>query len=89
MPHTGLFLLHSVDGDMDASTKRLTKPHSVKAICLTCRHQVVANAPPDFEVIDGGVILYCRECGTRQAISDARFADFWERVRMFREITKE
>lgn len=89
MPHTGLFLLHTVNGDIDASTQQLSQPRSVKALCLTCHHHVDASEPPDLEIIEGGVILYCRNCGTRQALTHARFTEFWERVRMFREITNE
>ena len=89
MPHTGLFLLHSVSGDIDASSKRLTHPRTVKALCLSCRYSVDATEPPDLEVIKDGIILYCRNCGTRQAISHERFAEFWDRVRIFREIANE
>lgn len=85
MPHTGLFILNRVRGEIESATKRLVKPRSVKAICLSCYCHVDASSPPDLEVIEGGVILYCRHCGARQAITDARFAEFWERIRIFHE----
>jgi hypothetical protein len=74
MTSTGLFYLQDVSGSSNDS--QFSCITSVQATCLNCRRALDASAPPKLEVIKGGAILYCPGCGTRQAISNARFDVF-------------
>lgn len=76
MPYTGLFLLRTVSGDFNPSTGHLSGPICIRATCLSCQGLLNAKAPPDIEHIAGGVILYCRNCGTRQAITIRHLEQF-------------
>jgi len=74
MSNTGLFYLHEVAGSREED--EFTSIKSIRATCLKCHRSLHAKAPPELEVINGGAILYCPGCGTRQAISHARFDIF-------------
>lgn len=76
MTYTGLFLLQGVDADVDGRTGSITALRSVKATCLNCQHLIEGSSAPHIETIKGGAILYCSECGTRQAITNAHFEHF-------------
>lgn len=80
MPYTGLFLLKDVSAQLDEGTNELKAVIAVQAICLNCRCLMRATSAPDLEVLPDGAILYCRQCGTRQVISNEHFRDFLARV---------
>ena len=78
MPNTGLFYLYEVvrtPGQKTAGTHPFI--NSVRAECLACRHVFLTAQPPCLlNIFGGGAALTCPRCSNRQAISDARFADF-------------
>lgn len=78
MPNTGLFYLYEVVRNPGQKTYAAHPSiESVRAECLACRHVFVATQPPGLlNIFGGGAALTCPRCPNRQAISDARFADF-------------
>lgn len=80
MPYTGLFLIKHVSANFRFTSGPLSEVTSVTAMCLNCEHIVEANHTPDLEILNGGVILYCSECGTRQVITNAHFEEFLART---------
>jgi hypothetical protein len=78
MPNTGLFYLYEV---VRNPCQSINGTHSciesVRAECLACRHVFLATQEPALlNIFGGGAALTCPRCSNRQAISDARFADF-------------
>ncbi|MCY1443698.1 hypothetical protein D9M71_601240 [compost metagenome] len=73
MPNTGAFHLHEVSGPTSGSPGQFTSISMVRATCTKYSHTFHATAPPELVAIAGGTILCCSACGTRQAISNARF----------------
>ena len=86
MPDTGLFVLIDVVGSEDDFSSHRSRLTSVQAVCLTCRAHVNARARPELEILRGASILYCCQCGARQAITCARLDEFRARVRAFPEL---
>ncbi len=80
MPHTGLFHLIEVHGDSDGLPRQLAWVASVSATCMGCRQTFTATVKRGLEVVTGGAVLSCPGCGVRQAISNARFNEFKQRV---------
>lgn len=81
MPNTGKFYLYEV-GSKDPPDEHSSYPTIgvVRAECLSCHDVFSARDQPALTNIPGGgAALTCGKCGTRQAISAARFADFMER----------
>lgn len=74
MSNTVLFYLHEVVGSREED--QFSCITSIQATCLECYRALHATKLPELEVINGGAILYCPGCGTRQAISNARFDVF-------------
>ena len=81
MPNTGRFYLFEVNvqpGRPDSGEE--PKVLSVQAECLSCHHVTSAAAPPSLvNIPGGGAVLECPACGSRQAISAARFVEFSQR----------
>ena len=73
MCDTGLFYIHEVSGETDQSRGRFMTVSLLRATCLRCMKTFHASSRPELEVIDSGAILYCRSCGTRQALLNSRF----------------
>lgn len=80
MPYTGLFLLRAVSGDFHPSTGHLSRAVRIRATCLSCGELLDAKGLPDLEEIPGGVILYCKSCGSRQAITHRHLEMFLART---------
>lgn len=81
MPDTGLFYMFEV-----CCSPTKTAQHAypeiefIRVQCSTCRHIFRATEPPSLEAFDGGgAAITCPQCGKRQAISGARFAEYMER----------
>ncbi len=81
MPDTGLFFLFEVCGSpTPANDSGYTTIDLVRAQCITCLGTFKASEPPDLHNLPGGgAVIRCPECGARQAIAGARFAEFVER----------
>jgi len=81
MPNTGKFYLYEV-APKDALDEQSRYPAIgvVRTECLSCHDVFSASDEPGLTNIPGGgAALTCKKCGSRQAISGARFADFMER----------
>jgi len=76
MPNTGSFHLHEVLGHTQGTPEKFTYITAVRATCLKCKRTLNATGGPELERIPGGTVLTCGGCGTRQAISNARFDIF-------------
>lgn len=76
MCDTGLFYIHEVSGETGGSHAGFKTVTSVRATCLQCMRTLHASCRPELEMIDSGLILYCRVCGTRQAVPNSRFSGF-------------
>lgn len=83
MPDTGLFFLFEVCGSPPSATATAaayTTIDLVRAQCISCLGTFKASEPPDLQNLPGGgAVIVCPECGARQAIAGARFAEFVER----------
>jgi hypothetical protein len=74
MPNTGLFYLLEVNF---APCSRETKVSLVRADCNSCHHMFTGREEPELHPIGAsGAVLTCPRCGSRQAISGARFLEF-------------
>lgn len=80
MPYTGLFLLRAVSGDLAPSTRHPSRAVRIRATCLSCGELLDAKELPDIEEIPGGVILYCKSCGSRQVITHHHLEVFLART---------
>lgn len=79
MPDTGLFFLFEVCGS-PANEPAFTTIDLVRAQCITCLGTFKASEPPHLRNLPGGgAVIVCPECGARQAIAGARFAEFVKR----------
>lgn len=81
MPNTGKFHLYEV-APADSVPDNTTYPPVgvVRAECLSCFNLFTVSEEPGLTNIPGGgAAVVCSKCGSRQAISGARFAEFMER----------
>lgn len=79
MPFTGLFQLIEVQGDMAGAPPRFTKICAAQAVCEGCRQFSYLTEFQGIHSIPGGAVISCPGCGARQAISNARFDEFFLR----------
>lgn len=81
MPNTGLFYLFEVNVQPSRpGSDEEPMALNVQAECLSCHRVTNATAPPSLvNIPDGGAVLECPACGSRQAISAARFMEFSQR----------
>lgn len=81
MPNTGKFHLYEVS-PAESVPDHITYPPVgvVRAECLSCFNLfTVCGEPGLTNIPGGGAAIVCSKCGSRQAISGARFAEFMER----------
>lgn len=79
MPFTGLFQLIEVHGDMAGTPPRFTRIRAAQAVCEGCRQFSYLTEFQGIHSIPGGVVITCPGCGARQAVSNARFDEFFMR----------
>lgn len=87
MPDTGLFYLYEVLCAAKPSADDSCGPlQFVRAQCIGCCAILEATSAPSLlNIPGGGAVITCMECGSRQAISGARFAEFVRRFPMGNE----
>lgn len=81
MPDTGMFYMFEVCcSPTKLAGDAFPEVEFVRALCNGCRNLFKATEPPSLDPIDGGgAAITCPECGARQAISGARFAEYMAR----------
>lgn len=73
MLNTGLFQFHEISGATEGVPESLVLVTAFSATCVRCGNFFSATGKPELETIQGGTIVNCPTCPSRQVISNARF----------------
>ncbi|OEZ02441.1 hypothetical protein BIY45_01165 [Stenotrophomonas sp. BIIR7] len=81
MPNIGSFYLFEVDcNGLTASGPEAVKVHWLYAQCTHCGQNFLGTCPPTLvNIPDGGTVVECPNCASRQAVAGQTFVDFMAR----------